>query len=103
MPPSPKAPNDGKVRRKSVAFANAAGGNKGAHGMRRPSGLPPLPPSAGGSNDALAGDIANVLARAIMLRRTQSRVDVEDDDNDDANGSEHVSSLRSEDDAVWAP
>ena len=55
-------------------------------------GRPPPPPPGRGSSADLTDDIASVLARAIMRRRTQSRFDCldssvreEEDESADAN------------------
>ena len=62
-----------KVRRASTAFANGrrslSGRQSHRHSLR---GGPPPPPPPGAD---LQGDIAAVLARAIMRRRTESRID----------------------------
>ena len=71
-----------KVRRQSRAFAArgsavprySLGGGKG----RRSIGPPPPPPPNGSGAEALATDIASVLAREIMRRRQHSRLDEEE-------------------------
>jgi hypothetical protein len=61
------------VRRASTAFANGRRSLSGRQSHRRSlRGGPPPPPPPGAD---LQGDIAAVLARAIMRRRTESRID----------------------------
>ena len=70
-----------KVRRQSRAFAARSHGRRSV-GHGRKSGVPPPPPpiAASAHGEELAGDIASVLARAIMRRRADSRYDEPDED-----------------------
>ena len=69
-----------KVRRQSRAFAARGGGGVPRYslGGRKSMGPPPPPPPNGSGAEALATDIASVLAREIMRRRQTSRLDEEE-------------------------
>ena len=72
-----------KVRRQSRAFAARGGAGVPRYSLGGPSGRksmgpPPPPPPNGSGAEALATDIASVLAREIMRRRQTSRLDEEE-------------------------
>ena len=70
-----------KVRRQSRAFAARPSLRRSISGERKSIGAPPPPPPLDCDSD-VADDIASVLARAIMRRRTESRL-FEDDHDDE--------------------